>query len=429
MSSRTIRTVLFIAIACPALWSQSALPDPLSGNAMQPTLSTEVPANNTLTTTLHVVTEVDDNALNQNTNKITDSITRFDPNFVWNLSHARWSLDTDYTPGFSYSVEVPTYRTFTHSLNNTLLLMPAKHVTVRFKNSFLRSADPFDTLNASRPNQGLLDATNPSYLGLPTLLTREQAGMDLTYQPAAHTTLGVSGTYAMDTYDDLASVTAYDRDTRSVGGRAFIDQKLSARQSVSVSYDYDVITSRAFGRTVTDSILLFDNWQLNPKFKLSVFAGPQYADVHNGNTASPVPLESGWSWSAGGTLGWHGEKTGLTGSLVRRVSDGGGLGGAVEMTSVTAALDRKVSKDWHLVLNSSYTINGSNGSIGAGQGITYLIASGEISRQIGRNFSIDAQYSYVRQDQTSTIAPLGFLADHNRFTVGFSYKFARRIGI
>lgn len=428
MSHRAIQIVLFVAIASSALWSQTALPDPLSGNAMQPTLSTEVHANNTLTTKLRVITEVDDNALNQNTNKITDSINRFDPEFVWNLSRARWSLDTDYTPGVSYSIELPRYRTFTHNLINSLQLMPAKHVTLRFRNTFLRTADPFDTLNP-QSNYGPTESANFSYVGLPTLFTREQSGMDLTYQPAAHTTLGLSGSYETSIYDDLVSGASYDRDTRSVSGRAFVDQKLSARQSVSVSYDYAVITSQAFGRTVAQSVLLYDNWQLNPKFNLSVFAGPQYTDVHFGVASAPVPLETGCSWSAGGTLGWHGERTGLTGSLVRRVNDGGGLGGAVEMTSVTAALDRRLTNDWTLSLNSSYTIDGSNSSIGAGQGITYLIASGKISRKIGRSFSIDAQYSYARQDQTSTTLPLGYLADHNRFSVGFSYSFSHRMGM
>src|SRR5512141_1774359 len=106
MNSRFLRLLAAIGLLCPAMWAQTGLPSPLTGNASLPSLSGESRANNTLTTTLRVSTEVDDNALNNNSNKITDSITRFDPSFAWDLSRKRWSFQTEYTPGISYSLEL-----------------------------------------------------------------------------------------------------------------------------------------------------------------------------------------------------------------------------------------------------------------------------------------------------------------------------------
>jgi hypothetical protein len=431
MSLRILRIIVVVGLISPALWSQSGLPDPLSGNAMRPTFGGETKSTNTLTTTLRVSTDIDDNALNNNANKLTDYITRFDPNFVWNLSRRRWSMETDYTPGFSYSVELPRYRTFSHNLHNSLNLMLARHVNLQLRNAFIRTSDPFDRLSAfqSGPGFGVLDSTNPSYLGAPTLYTSNQSGLDLTYQPAAHTTLGVSGSYAIKTFDDLITNATYNRDTHVATGRVFANQQLSPRQSVGVSYDYSVITSGIYGRTVAHSILLFDSWQLNPKVSVSVFAGPQYTDVAYGSALSPVPLQSGWSYSAGGTLAWHGQRTGLTGSVVRRISDGGGLGGAVEMTNITAGLSRKLGRDWTATLDGGYTINGSNAVANSYPSYSYLVAGAGISRRIGRNFSFDTRYAYSHDDRSVSSTPFGLLADHNRVSFGFSYTFSNRLGM
>ena len=416
---------------CSLTWAQSGVPDALSGNAVRPSLSGERKSVNTLTTTLSFSTEVDDNALNSSTGKVTDSISRFDPNFAWNLSRQRWSFETDYTPGFSYSIELPRYRNISHRLHNTVDLMLARHVDLQLRNAFVRTSDPFDRLTdfQNGPGFGVLDGTNQSYLGAPTLFTSNQSGLDLTYQPAAHTTLGVSGSYAMTTYDDLLPGTTLNRNTHVSTGRVFADQKISPRQSVSVAYDYSVITSGVFGRTASHSVLFFDNWQLNPKFNLSVFAGPQYTDTAAGVTSSLVSLQTGWSYSAGGTLAWHGERTGLSGSVVRRINDGGGLGGAVEMTSFTAGLSRQLGRAWSTSLNSSYTINGTN-AVGAGAAsLSYLSAGFGVSRRFGRNFSMNARYSYTHADRSNLSGPLSYLADHNRFSFGFSYTFSNRLGM
>jgi len=415
---------------CPLLRSQSGLPAPLTGNASRPTFSGESASKNILTTTLRVSTTVDDNAMNDNSNKITDSISRFDPTFAWNLSRRRWSLDTEYTPGFSYSIELPRYRTVSHALQNSLSIMLAQHLNLRLRNGFTRTSDPFDRVSQAQtvPGFGVLDGTNPSLFSRPTLSTSDQAGLDITYAPAAHTTVGLSGTYATTMYEDLVPGEIFNRDTQVASGRAFIDQKLSPRQSVSASYNYQVITSGVYGRTVTQTVLLFDSWQLNPKVSFSVFGGPQYTNVHYGSVLATVPLTTGWSWSAGGTVDWKGTMTALSGSVSRRVSDGGGLGGAVQMTDFSGKVSRRIGKNWRTNFFASYTRNGSNGSSPLGRSINYFSGGVGVTRQIVRNLSFDARYWYSHEDQTTTVVPLGFLADHNRISIGLSYSFTHRLG-
>src|ERR1043165_2194726 len=134
-------------------------------------------------------THIDDNALNNNNNKITDAISSFNPSLAWTLTRKRWNMETEYSPNFSYSLELPSYDTISHSLRNSLTLRLAQHVNLRLRNNFVRTADPFGRLSGSElvPGFGVLDQTNPSLYGPPTLYTSEQAGLDLTYMPAAHT--------------------------------------------------------------------------------------------------------------------------------------------------------------------------------------------------------------------------------------------------
>lgn len=308
----------------------------------------------------------------------------------------------------------------------------AQHVTLRVRNSFVRTADPFGVQNESQlvSGFGVLDQTNPSFFGPPSLYTSEQTGMDLAYTPAAHTTVGVSGTYAANYYDDLVASGLGNRDTHSVGGRAFLDQKLSPRQSVSISYGYQVFTSAAYGRTATNSVLLFDNWQLNPKWQFSVFGGPQYVDTTR--TAVFVglpPLKSGLSWSAGGTLGWAGQKTGISINAVRQISDGGGLGGAVQLTSFSGTLSQQITKKWSASFFGSYNLNGSNANTGLGNnGLTYASGGFGVSREIVRNVSMNVRYSYMHQGTDASVSLPTIIADHNRVEIGLRYSFSHALG-
>ncbi|MGH9641021.1 MAG: hypothetical protein ACRD3Q_01210 [Terriglobales bacterium] len=433
MFEKMLRVSCVALLLCPAIWAQqSGLPDPLSGKSMQPVLGGESKTQNILTTTVHVSTEVDDNALNASTNKVTDSISRFDPTFAWDVSRTRWSFDGSYTPGFSYSVELPRYRNFSNATQESMNVRLAKHLSLRLQNNFIRTSDPFDRLTFGQNEQdvSVLDRTNLSYLGRPTLYTRNQSGLDLTYMPAAHTTVGISGNYAMTLYDDLLAGAGSNRDTHMASGRVFVDQKLSPRQSVSAAYSYSVITSGVYGRTAVDSILLFDNWQLKSKLTLSLFAGPEYTVMHLGSTLSPIPLSSGWSWSAGGTFGWQGDMTGASFSAVRRVSDGGGLGGAVQLTDLSAALTRRMSKKWQTEFHVNYAINGSNEYSALSRSINYMSSGVRVTRQITEKISLDAQYNYTHTDKTySGAIPSYFLADHNRVSVGVSYAFSNRLGL
>jgi hypothetical protein len=238
----------------------------------------------------------------------------------------------------------------------------------------------------------------------------------------------LTGTYAATMYEDLVGSVVPDRDTRVASGRAFVDQKLSPRQSVSASYEYQVITAKLYGRTATQTVLVYDSWRLNPQMSISLFAGPQYSAVHSGSVAATIPLRTGWSWSAGGTFDWSGKMTAVSASVTRRVSDGGGIGGAVQLTSFSGNVSRRFGRAWTTNFFATYAMNGSNTGTLLPTSLRSFSGGFGVSREIIRNLSFDAKYWYSHDGQTSSLPLLGYLADHNRVTIGFSYKFARPLG-
>jgi hypothetical protein len=431
MKKYVIATIALLCVASAGAWSQSSVSAPLAGDAVRASYGEASQSKNNLTTTISVSAHIDDNALNDNSNKVTDVISSFVPSFAWTLTRQRWTLQTEYTPTFSYSLEIPSYNTVAHSLNNSLALRLAQHVNLRLRNSFTRTSDPFGRLSGGQlvSGFGVLDQTNPTLFGPPTLYTSEQAGLDLSYMPAAHTTVGVSGSYAVNYYDDLVASAIGNRDTHVASGRAYVDQKLSPRQSVSVAYNYQVVTSQSYGRTVSHSVLLFDNWTVNPKFNISVFAGPQYVVSHQITTGVLLPLNSGWSWSAGGTLGWSAARTGVSVSVVHRISDGGGIGGAVQMTDFSGTVSQKLTKKWNATFFAGYTLSGYNavGVLG-NSSISYFSGGVGVNREIVRNIFMDVRYWYVHQSQTQAAFLSPILADHNRVEIGLKYSFSHRLG-
>lgn len=431
MKKHVFPTVALLFVASAGAWSQSSVSGPLAGDAVRASYGDGAQSKNSLTTTISVSTHIDDNALNDNSNKVTDAVSNFVPSFAWSLARKRWTLQTEYTPSFSYSLEIPSYNTVAHSLNNSLGIRLAQHVNLRLRNSFKRTSDPFGRLSEGQlvSGFGVLDQTNPALFGPPTLYTSEQTGLDLTYMPAAHTTVGVSGSYAVNYYDDLVASTIGNRDTHMASGRTFVDQKLSPRQSVSVSYNYQVVTSASYGRTVSHSVLLFDNWTVNPKFNISLFAGPQYVLSHQIATGVVLPLSSGLSWSAGGTLGWSAAKTGVSVSVARRVSDSGGLGGAVQMTDFSGSVSQKLSKKWNASFFVDYTLSGSNTAGALGNSSIGSFSGGVgVNREIVRNIFMNVKYWYVHQNQTQAAFLSPILADHNRVEIGLSYSFSHSLG-
>src|SRR5690348_11051650 len=171
--------------------------NPIIGDAPRASWGEQIRRTNFFLTTVAASTHIDDNALNNNSNPVVDAISTFEPRFAWNLARARWDWAVDYSPQLSYSVNLPNYNSFAHHLDSGFRFIVSPRFTVRLRNSFARTSDPFSRTAGSNlvPAFGVLDRPNQSFFGPPTTSTSEQVGGDATYALAPHTSVGITGTF------------------------------------------------------------------------------------------------------------------------------------------------------------------------------------------------------------------------------------------
>ncbi len=430
MMRRILSSTLLLLSAATLMWGQSQIPGPIGGDASVPTFAGEAAQKNYLTANIRASAQVDDNALNDNRNKLTDVVSTFQPDIMWNLSRAHWQWMVDYSPGLAYSEEIPNYRSFSNALNSAFQMQVSSRLSFRVRDSFTRTSNPFVRLEqpTAVSTFGILDRPNHSLYGQPIQYSSEQVGADVDYLLGPHTTVGVSGTYAMVSYDNIYSASNTVQDINSTGARAYVSQKLSPVQSVGAAYSYQLVDSDPFGKTLVHGIMLFDTLQFKSNVSVSVFGGPQYVDQHLGSASPAYELRPGWSWMAGGSISWSVARTGFSASVARRVSDSGGLsGGALRLTDITAGVTRKLTKRWNGSANVGYSINSSD--IGyLSNDVGYLSAGVGVSREIVRNFALDVRYWYSHQTNNQALAGTALLADHNRVSIGLSYSFSHALG-
>src|SRR5690348_4982760 len=132
---------------------------PIIGDAPRGTWGEKIRHTNFFLTNLRASTHIDDNALNDNNNRVTDAISTFEPNFAWRLARGHWGWTVDYSPQISYSINIPNYNTVAHRLNTGFEAMLTQRLTVRIRDAFVRTDDPFNRATGSDlvPAFGVLD--------------------------------------------------------------------------------------------------------------------------------------------------------------------------------------------------------------------------------------------------------------------------------
>src|SRR5690242_18256513 len=116
---------------------------PIIGDSPTASWGEQIRRTNFFLTDFRASTHIDDNALNNNNSKIVDAIFTFEPRFAWKLARSRWNWALDYSPQLSYSVNIPNYSNVAHRLNTAFQVTPSNRLSVRIRNAFTRTEDPF----------------------------------------------------------------------------------------------------------------------------------------------------------------------------------------------------------------------------------------------------------------------------------------------
>ncbi len=185
----------------------------------------------------------------------------------------------------------------------------------------------------------------------------------ITYQFAANSMVGASGTFTNLHYPDQAEVPGLF-DSASQGGLVFYSARVSRINYFGATYQYQRLLSYpapGTNETQTHALLLFYTMYPTKRFSISVFGGPQYADVgpQFSDTVATPPTAAFRSWnpSAGGSLGWQGHLSSLAISYAHLISNGGGLIGAVKMDNVSASIRQQLRRTLSATVAGGYAEN------------------------------------------------------------------------
>jgi hypothetical protein len=169
--------------------------------------------------------------------------------------------------------------------------------------------------------------------------------------------------------------------------------------------------------------------------QLALFVGPEYSDLQGqtvDNTVTPPVVtptaHQGWSTAGGASFSWQGQRTSITASGVRKVSDGGGLLQAVTLITGSGAVRRQLARNTNLLFSGVY---GNSTALEAGSSsfTTVKSASGSVAweQRFARNFTANLGYARDYQEQNVITLPT-MNVNHNRGWITLSYEFTHPLG-
>ena len=229
-----------------------------------------------------------------------------------------------------------------------------------------------------------------------------------------------------------------DTDTQQADG--FYTHRMARSYWVGGAYEYQRLSfSPGIDQATTHSFLLFNTIYLRPRMSISMFGGPEYWDYNSQQitqvitvpvvlvVSTPVSRQK-WTYSAGASFNWQGERTSVQLGASRRISDGGGILGAVELVSAQAALRQKITRSTTLAFGG---IAGDNRLLanfnGVADRLRSVSGSAALEQMLGRSFMVSLGYGRDYQRQSGGTPPPTDV-NHNRGWVSLTYNFSKAIG-
>ena len=436
MAIRKAIRFLLVVFAPSFGFSQSVLTgSPITGDIHPIKLGTGAAETNILFAKIAAGAAADDNNNNSVLHPIGGEQYFGSPSIAIQETRSHLAWDLSYHPTIRFYVPRSSHPDMlSQTFGGTLHYDVTKHLSIGLRQDYLRTSDPFDQFGDTplQPGIGLINNPGLTFFGN-FMRTELLSQAQVNYRLAKHTSVGVSGLFMQIQGHELGGRRTSLLQTNDTLGSAYLSHQFTARQAVGVQYQFlDIVFPGKDTRTSTHGVLLFDQIAFNPRLSLTVFAGPEYSNIHNQllinilGVKVKVPVASTlWSEAAGATLDWRGDRLGLQASFVRRISDGGGLVGAVEMNDGFIRLNEKLARRWvanvdgelnrRTLLNAPQTGNLEALHVGAG-----------MSHELARNLWVRARYQRIHNFGGShSLLQFG---NHNRVTVTIERDFTRPLG-
>jgi len=350
-----------------------------------------------------------------------------------NLSRLHWVLS--YAPGFTFYQRESSYNEADQTLSLNFQYRLSPHVTLSARDAFQKSSSVFNQPDpgAAQAVSGGIAEPNQSVIAPIADQLSNSGNVGLSYQFAANTMVGASGTFANLHYPNPSEVPGLF-DSEAQGGSAFYAVRVSRMHYIGATYEYQRLLSFPGAKTnltQTHALLAFYTLYVNSRVSLSAFGGPQYAEVgpqYAAIGAAPVPGSNSWNPAAGASLSWQARRSNLAVSYARVISSGGGLIGAVLSDSAAASVRQQILPRLTGSLTGGYAQNDLLASAPLNSGNGHSISgTASLQQQFGQHFNLQLGYTRLHQDYGS-VAVLAATPNTNREFISVSYQFARALG-
>jgi len=335
----------------------------------------------------------------------------------------KWNLS--YRPGVIVGAHSLLSNQFNQIFGTTLELQPTMRWSFKLRQDYSLTTDPFDRLGAPlQPALTPLDRPNQVTV-LPSLRrTASFSAAGVSYRLSRHTSLGLTGSYALQNYSDYGNVWAGPLiNNRVVTGNTYLSRQVSRRYVLGVGYRVRRLTFSGYDMpTLTHSLLSFHQFDITANTSFVLYAGPEYARTRS-QTFAVRNASASWYPAAGAIYSWSGMHNNLQAGVSRNVNDGGGLQGPVWLNAGWLRVGRQLTRRWAADLGAELA---QQTALAAAPGHLRMLRGGAgFRRELGRNASL--RFSYERLYQTGG-SPLYRPGNHNRVALSIEHSFMRPLG-
>ncbi|HEY7352282.1 MAG TPA: hypothetical protein VH596_05895 [Terriglobales bacterium] len=412
--------------------SQMSVPPPVSIQSY-PTVTGSEERSNYLRAGMTVSTTYSDNVLGGITpNPVSDESYSVWPYIALDETSTRLHTTLSFAPGFTFYQRTTERNEADENLGLNLSYRLSPHTTISFVDSFHKSSTFLNQANLPGESGIAAAPVSPVTIYAPVADQLSNLAMtQFTYQFAPNGMFGVSGTFTNLHYSDPTQVSGL-YDSSSKGGSAFYNRRLSGRNYIGVSYQYQRMYAYPTGftaETQTNTAMFYYTIYLKPTFSFSMFGGPQYSYTEEPGLA---PFRA-WSPAAGASLSWQGRQTNISLNYSRMIAPGGGLIGAVNQDAAGVSLRRQLTRNLTAGVNASFANNKllNDNAVAQSGGFStngHSFGGGaSLEQKLGQHFALGLSYSRIHQSY-SNIAAISSAPNTNQGSVSISYQFARPLG-
>src|SRR5580692_10985354 len=409
---------------------------PLVSGQSYPTASVSQERSNYLRGGVLFTTAYTDNAVGLvNGHTESDVSYSVSPTLAIDETTSRTHLVVSYAPGFTFYQHISSRNEADQNAAIDFQYRLSPHVTFAAHDGFQKSSSVFNQpdLGSAGAVSGGTEGGNFSVIAPIADHLTNTGNVGLTYQFALNEMMGASGTFTNLHYPNQSEVSGLF-DAESQGGSAFYALRVSKVNYLGVAYQYQRLLSYPTPGTneaQTHALLLFYTVYPTPRFSISVFGGPQYAELGSqfsitGSAASPA--SNSWNPEAGGSLSWQGHANNVALSYTHMIASGGGLIGPVRQDTGSVSIGQELSKTLNASVGGTYAQNDVLGatSLSSLNGHT-VSGTASLQQHFGQHLNVQLGYTRLHQDY-SAVAILAGAPDTNREFVALSYQFSRALG-